>query len=78
MPTKADLSIFWFKRDLRVVDNPALQAAVLDPKILDLEPAIKDKVTADAYTNDIELVISKVEHRKSHKTSVKMTNRASR
>ena len=31
MPTKADLSIFWFKRDLRVVDNPALQAAVLDP-----------------------------------------------
>ena len=30
MPTKADLSIFWFKRDLRVVDNPALQAAVLD------------------------------------------------
>ena len=47
-------------------------------KILDLEPELKEKVTADAYTNDIELVISKVEHRKSDKTSVKLANRASR
>ena len=31
MPTRTQLSIFWFKRDLRVLDNPALQAAVLDP-----------------------------------------------
>ena len=47
-------------------------------KILDLEPELKEKVTADAYTNDIELVISKVEHRKSDKTSIKLANRASR
>lgn len=31
MLTRTELSIFWFKRDLRVLDNPALQAAVLDP-----------------------------------------------
>ena len=47
-------------------------------KILDLEPAIKDKVSADAFTNDIELVIAKVEQHKSDKMSVKLTNRASR
>lgn len=47
-------------------------------KILDLEPAIKDKVAADAFTNDIELVISKVEQRKSDKTPTKLASRASR
>ena len=47
-------------------------------KILDLEPAIKDKVSADAFTNDIELVIAKVEQHKSDKMSVKLSNRASR
>ena len=31
MPTKSEVSVFWFKRDLRVLDNPALQAAVIDP-----------------------------------------------
>ena len=31
MPTKPEVSVFWFKRDLRVLDNPALQAAVIDP-----------------------------------------------
>ena len=47
-------------------------------KILDLEPAIKDKVAADAFTNDIELVISKVEQRKSDKTPTKLASRAIR
>jgi hypothetical protein len=40
-------------------------------KILDLEPAIKDKVAADAFTNDIELVISKVRTFISDKISPK-------
>jgi methylmalonyl-CoA mutase cobalamin-binding subunit len=47
-------------------------------KILDLEPAIRDKVSADAFTNDIELVIAKVEQHKSDKMSVELTSRASR
>ena len=38
-------------------------------KILDLEPAIRDKVAADAFTNDIELVISKVRNFISNKIS---------
>ncbi len=40
-------------------------------KILDLEPAIKDKVAADAFTNDIEFVISKVRNFISNKISSK-------
>jgi deoxyribodipyrimidine photo-lyase len=52
MPTKADLSIFWFKRDLRVIDNPALQAAVLDPSptlmVYNFEPILLEN---DHYDN---------------------------
>lgn len=28
MPSKPEITVFWFKRDLRLIDNPALQAAV--------------------------------------------------
>ena len=52
MPTKTDLSIFWFKRDLRVMDNPALQAAVLDPSptlmVYNFEPIL---LKNDHYDN---------------------------
>jgi hypothetical protein len=45
-------------------------------KILDLEPAIKDKVAADAFTNDIELVISKVRTYRSGRISPKNNKRS--
>ena len=54
-------SIDYINKSITSLDNLVQRPLIfVGGKILDLEPAIKDKVAADAFTNDIELVISKV------------------
>ncbi len=59
MPTKKTINVFWFKRDLRLLDNPALQQAVAqhEPLLLlyVLEPSlISDNHYHDRHLNFIE------------------------
>ena len=50
----------------------------LGGKILDLEPEIKDKVDADGFSNDIDVVISKIENYKASEPAFYLKNGASK
>ena len=65
------------KSIISIADNLVQRPLIfVGGKILDLEPAIKDKVAADAFTNDIELVISKVRTYRSGRISPKNNKRS--
>ena len=71
-------SLDYINKSINSMSNNLVQRPLIfvGGKILDLEPAIKDKVAADAFTNDIELVISKVRTYRSGRISPKNNKRS--
>ena len=71
-------SLDYINKSITSISNNLVQRPLIfvGGKILDLEPAIKDKVAADAFTNDIELVISKVRTYRSGRISPKNNKRS--
>ena len=71
-------SLDYINKSITSLSNNLVQRPLIfvGGKILDLEPAIKDKVAADAFTNDIELVISKVRTYRSGRISPKNNKRS--
>jgi len=68
-------SLDYIKKSINSLDRLIQRPLIfVGGKILDLEPAIRDKVAADAFTNDIELVISKVRNFISGKISPQNKN----
>ena len=73
-------SLDYISKSIRLIKKELEQIPLIfvGGKILDLEPGIKDKLDADAFSNDIDLVISKVEEYKSDIPSTYLKNGASR
>ena len=48
----------------------------LGGKILDLEPEIENIIDADEFSNDLDVVISKIENYKASKPAIYLNNEA--
>lgn len=55
MPTKKTINVFWFKRDLRLLDNPALQQAVAQHEPLLLLYVFEPSLISDNHYHDRHL-----------------------
>jgi len=73
-------SIDYITKSINLIKQEVAQKPLifLGGKILDLEPEIKDKVDADGFSNDIDVVISKIENYKASEPAFYLKNGASK